>query len=71
MKHCSVCTYEWKCTARCKCLLGKIKPEEVKIEMPKPIPVMGTRGVVMSGKLKGSRMVNVMLRKFIEKKLKQ
>jgi|TARA_R110002167_G_scaffold95112_2_gene253511 hypothetical protein len=53
MKHCDVCTYEWKCTARCKCLLGKIKPEEVKIEMPKPIPVMGTRGVVMSGKLKG------------------
>ena len=48
MKHCDVCTYEWKCTARCKCLLGKIKPEEVKTEMPKPIPVMGTRGVTMS-----------------------
>ena len=48
MKHCSVCTYEWKCTARCKCLLGKIKPEEVQVEMPKSIPVKTSRGVTMS-----------------------
>ena len=48
MQHCNVCTYEWKCTARCKCLLGKIKPEEVEVEMPKPIPVQTSRGVTMS-----------------------
>ena len=48
MQHCDVCTYEWKCTARCKCLLGKIKPEEIEVEMPKPIPVQTSRGVTMS-----------------------
>ena len=48
MQHCDVCTYEWKCTARFKCLLGKIKPEEIEVEMPKPIPVKTTRGVTMS-----------------------
>ena len=48
MQHCNVCTYEWKCTARCKCLLGKIKPEEVQVEMPKSIPVKTSRGVTMS-----------------------
>jgi hypothetical protein len=28
--------------------LGKIKPEEIEVEMPKPIPVKTTRGVTMS-----------------------
>jgi len=48
MQHCNVCTYEWKCTSRYKCLLGKIKPEEVQVEMPKSIPVKTSRGVTMS-----------------------
>lgn len=48
MQHCKACTYEWKCTARWKCLLGYIKPIEVEVKMPKPIPVMTTRGVTMS-----------------------
>ena len=48
MQHCAVCTYEWKCTSRYKCLLGKIKPEEVQVEMPKSIPVKTTRGFTMS-----------------------
>lgn len=48
MKHCSVCTYPWKCTSRVKCLLGKIKADEIEIEMPDPIPVKTTRGVTMS-----------------------
>ena len=48
MQHCNVCTYEWKCTARVKCLLGKIKPEEVQVEMPKSIPVKTSRGFIMS-----------------------
>ena len=48
MQHCNVCTYEWKCTARYKCLLGKTKPIEVEVEMPKPIPVQTSRGVTMS-----------------------
>lgn len=48
MQHCNVCTYEWKCTSRYKCLLGKIKPEEIQVEMPKSIPVKTSRGITMS-----------------------
>ncbi len=53
MVKCSVCTYGWKCNARYKCILGKIKPEEIEVVMPKSIPVMTTSGVTMSGKIKG------------------
>ena len=40
MKHCNVCPYPSKCTARVKCRLGKNVVEEVEIEIEIPKPVL-------------------------------
>jgi len=50
MKHCAVCPYPSKCTARVKCRLGKIDVEEIEIEIPDSAPVKATKETTKSTK---------------------
>ena len=50
MNHCTVCPYPNKCTARVKCVLGKVNIEEVEIKMPDPNPEKTAKVVKMPKK---------------------
>ena len=50
MKHCNVCPYPLKCTARVKCRLGKNVVEEVEIEISDAIPVKEEKSATKSPK---------------------
>ena len=50
MNHCTVCPYPNKCTARVKCVLGKVNIEEVEIKMPDPKPEKTAKVVKMPKK---------------------
>ena len=50
MKHCNVCPYPLKCTARVKCQLGNNVVEEVEIEISDDIPVKEEKSATKSTK---------------------
>jgi|TARA_R100000482_G_scaffold121862_1_gene68515 hypothetical protein len=50
MKHCNVCPYPLKCTARVKCRLGNNVVEEVEIEISDAIPVKEEKSATKSTK---------------------
>ncbi len=50
MKHCNVCPYPSKCTARVKCRLGNNVVEEVEIEISDAIPEKEEKSATKSTK---------------------
>ena len=50
MKHCAVCPYPSKCTARVKCRLGKIEVEAIEIEIENTAPVKAKKETTKSTK---------------------
>lgn len=50
MKHCNVCPYPSKCTARVKCRLGNNVVEEVEIEISDASPVNEEKSATKSTK---------------------
>ena len=50
MKHCNVCPYPLKCTARVKCRLGNNVVEEVEIEISDAIPEKEEKSATKSTK---------------------
>ena len=52
MQHCSTCPYPPKCGARVQCLTGKIAGEATTLPQPKPMSVLTTDGMAMTGIIK-------------------
>ena len=52
MQHCSPCPYPPKCGARGQCLTGKIAGEATTLPQPKPMSVLTTDGMSMTGIIK-------------------
>jgi len=52
MENCSTCPYPQKCGARGQCLTGKITGEATTLAQPKPMSVLTTDGIGMTGFIK-------------------
>lgn len=52
MENCSTCPYPQKCGARGQCLTGKVAGEATTLPQPKPMSVLTTAGMSMTGIIK-------------------